>query len=123
MRYLWLLPMLFLFGCGTTVRAETVAIEFTYTGEADSYTLYMDETSYCSVTEVETNAASNFEMSCDPINIDPGWHSFTMTATKGTEETKHSNEFQWFKDFDEEPTKPTVITITIGINGEAVILQ
>jgi hypothetical protein len=106
--------------------AESIAVEFTYTGEAASYSLYMDEAVICTITKVEAlpNAQSYLEMECTSDDITPGWHSFSMTATKPTgEETRHSPEFPWFKESPDTGQPPTVISIKITVDGEEVILQ
>jgi hypothetical protein len=105
--------------------AESIAVEFSYTGEANGYSLYMDEVAICQIvkTDVTTNANNDYEMLCDSGDIPSGWHTFSLTATQTSgEETRHSPAFPWFKDHPDTGTPPTVITITINPGSSAPIV-
>jgi len=106
------------------VMASEIVVNFSYPEEATGYTLYMEGTEICKIQEA-AQGEQDLIMTCGDLSIEPGWHSFTMTAgipERGgfsAHESRHSVAVSHFVPYQAE-CRPTVITIII--NGSEVTL-
>lgn len=106
--------IIFLAVCASTAQAaKNIEVDFEYTGQAESFNLYMDGSVIC--TDVATG-----KMTCNDIAIDYGMHQFTMTAISGGLETLHSPAYMWSYS-PVQGAGPTIINFNVTVEGGKVV--